>query len=76
MEILAVFPPLFAFLIAGLFHRQIGVAGAQFVTCAGVILAAFCSLVIFFDVILDSDVRTITLANWIVVSCTSIFHDV
>lgn len=65
MEILAVFTPLFAFLIAGLFGRQIGDAGAQFVTCAGVILAAFCSCVLFFDVVLDSDARIVTLARWI-----------
>ena len=65
MEVLAVFPPLFAFLIAGLFGKQIGAAGAQFVTCAGVILAAFCSCVLFFDVILDTDARVITLAKWI-----------
>lgn len=65
MEILAVFTPLFAFLVAGLFGRQIGDAGAQFVTCAGVILAAFCSCVLFFDVVLDGDARVITLARWI-----------
>ncbi len=65
MEILAVFTPLFAFLIAGLFGKQIGDAGAQFVTCAGVILAAFCSCVLFFDVVLDGDARVITLARWI-----------
>ncbi len=65
MEILAVFPPLFAFLIAGLFGKQIGDEGAQFVTCAGVILAAFCSCVLFFDVVFDSDVRTVMLASWI-----------
>jgi len=64
MEILAVFPSLFAFLIAGLFGRQIGDAGAQFVTCAGVILAAFCSCVLFFDIILDGDARIISLATW------------
>jgi len=65
MEILAVFSPLFAFLIAGLFGKQIGDAGAQFVTCAGVILAAFCSCVLFLDVIVDGDARVITLARWI-----------
>ncbi len=64
MEILAVFPPLFAFLIVFLFGRQIGDAGAQFVTCAAVILSAFCSMVLFFDVIFDQDPRVITLATW------------
>ena len=65
MEILAVFPPLFAFLIAGLFGKQIGDKGCQFITCAGVILAAFCSAVLFFDVIFDSEARVIPLATWI-----------
>ncbi|MCB9991408.1 MAG: NADH-quinone oxidoreductase subunit L [Rhodospirillales bacterium] len=65
MEILAVFPPLFAFLLAGLFGKQIGAAGAQFVTCAAVILSAFCSVVLFFDVVFDQDPRTVVLAGWI-----------
>ncbi|MBU0800931.1 MAG: NADH-quinone oxidoreductase subunit L [Alphaproteobacteria bacterium] len=65
MEILAVFAPLFGFLIAGLFGKQIGDKGAQFVTCAGMIIAAFASVTLFFDVILDSEPRNIMLATWI-----------
>jgi len=52
MELLAVFPPLFAFLIAGLFGKQIGDKGCQFVTCFCVILSALVSVSLFFDVIL------------------------
>ena len=42
MEILAVFPPLFASIIAGLFGRVIGDRAAQLVTVAGVVIAATC----------------------------------
>lgn len=70
MEILAVFTPLLSFLIAGLFGRQIGHKGCQFITCAGVILAAFCSIILFFNVILNPDVMTDhsyvrVLARWV-----------
>lgn len=64
MELIIVFAPLVAFLTAGLFGKQIGDAGAQFVTCAGVIIAAFFSLVMFMDVVFDGDTRVITLATW------------
>lgn len=64
MELLAVFPPLVAFLIAGLFGRAIGDKGAQFVTCAGVLLAAGASLLLFYQVNLGGAVRTIPLATW------------
>ncbi len=69
MELLAVFPPLFAFLIAGLFGKQIGDKGAQFVTCVGVILAAIVSISLFFNVILTpnmvDDAYTTVLVSWI-----------
>ncbi len=52
MELLAVFPPLFAFIIAGLFGKQIGDRGAQIVTCLCVIIAALASITLFFDVIM------------------------
>lgn len=64
MELLAVFPPLVAFLIAGLFGRAIGDKGAQFVTCAGVLIAAGMSLVLFYQVNLGGAPRTIPLAAW------------
>lgn len=65
MELLAVFPPLVAFLIAFLFGKQIGDKGAQFITCAGVILAAFVSCVLFFAVIVGNDPRVVPLGTWI-----------
>ncbi len=69
MELLAVFSPLFAFLIAGLFGKKIGDKGCQFITCVGIILAALASITLFFDVIftegmVDGAYRT-TLATWI-----------
>ena len=70
MELLAVFPPLFAFLIVGLFGKQISNKGAQFITCASVIIATFASITLFADVIftknmVDGAYITI-LAPWII----------
>ncbi|MCB1841279.1 MAG: NADH-quinone oxidoreductase subunit L, partial [Alphaproteobacteria bacterium] len=70
MEMLAVFPPLLAFLVAGLFGRQIGDKGCQFITCAAVIMAALTSVTLFSSVILNPDVMTdhsytTVLARWI-----------
>ncbi len=65
MELFAVFPPLVAFLIAFLFGKKIGDAGAQFVTCAGVIIAALTSTFLFTDVVLNSAPRTMELMTWI-----------
>ena len=68
MEVLAVFPPLFAFVIAFLFGKQIGDKGAQFITCAGVIIAAIASITLFIEIIFGNemmgDPRTITLMTW------------
>ncbi len=55
MELLAVFSPLFAFIIAGLFGKQIGDKGAQFITCGAIIIAALASITLFFDVILTEN---------------------
>lgn len=69
MELLAVFLPLIAFLIAGIFGKNIGDKGAQFVTCAALIVAAFSSIVLFFDVILNREFAdqsyTTVLMDWI-----------
>lgn len=65
MEFFAVFPPLVAFVIAFLFGKQIGDRAVQFLTCAGVITAAFCSCALFVEVVLGHDPRTITIMNWI-----------
>lgn len=66
MELLAVFPSLIAFVIAFLFGKQITDRGCQFITCAAVIIAAFVSCVLFFDVILGQAPRIVPLANWVV----------
>lgn len=65
MELIAVFAPLCGFLIAFLFGKQIGDKGAQFVTCAGLILAAICSCALFYAVAIQHEPRTIPLATWI-----------
>lgn len=65
MEFFAVFPPLIAFVIAFLGGKRIGDAGAQFVTCAGVIIAALASMFLFTDVVLNGEPRTIELMTWI-----------
>lgn len=65
MELLAVFLPLFAFLIAGLFNRQITDLGCQLITSAGVIIAALISVILFFDVVMDGVSYTTTVASWI-----------
>lgn len=66
MELLAVFPSLIAFVMAFLFGKQITDKGCQFITCAAVIVAAFFSCVLFFDVILGQAPRIVPLANWVV----------
>jgi len=65
MELLAVFTPLFAFIIALFFGKQIGDKGAQFVTCAGVIMAAIASVSLVGPVILEADPRVVTVGQWI-----------
>lgn len=69
MEILAVFSPLVAFLIAGLFGKSIGDKGAQAVTCGAVILAALCSIKLFINVIFTADMSdgayVHVLADWV-----------
>ncbi len=65
MEILAVFSPLFAFLVAGLFGKKLGDSGCQLITCFAVITAAICSVILFFDVVLGANPYTVTLATWI-----------
>ena len=66
MELLAVFLPLIAFAAAGLFGKQLGDKGCQFVTCAGVIIAAFASITLFFDVAMGGNAYTTILAPWFV----------
>ncbi|MCI5059703.1 MAG: NADH-quinone oxidoreductase subunit L [Alphaproteobacteria bacterium] len=74
MEFYAVFMPLFGFLLAFLFGKNMGDKGAQLVTCSGVIISAVLSCILFVEVIYGGghghhgamgDPRTITLMNWI-----------
>lgn len=65
MELLAVFSPLVAFVIAGLLNKQIGDAGCQFVTCTALVIAAISSIVLFFDVALHGNGYVTVLAEWI-----------
>ena len=51
MEQIAVFAPLFGFLTAFLLGKKIGDFGAQFVTCAAVLLAALASGSLFYEII-------------------------
>ncbi len=65
MELLAVFLPLIAFAIAGLFGKKIGDKGCQFITCAAVIIAALSSISLFFNVAYGGTAYTTVLADWI-----------
>lgn len=69
MEFLAVFLPLLAFLIAGLFGRIIGHTGCQVVTTVCVCLSAAFSVFLFFNVILTPDMvdgsYRVILSEWV-----------
>lgn len=66
MELLAVFLPLFAFLIAGLAGKQIGDRGCQIVTSACVIISALCSILLFYEIgMSDGSAYTTVLYTWI-----------
>ncbi len=65
MELLAVFLPLAAFLIAGLLGKKIGDLGCQLITCGALIVAALCSIILFFEVAIGGNTFTTFLAPWI-----------
>ncbi|PJF20315.1 MAG: NADH-quinone oxidoreductase subunit L, partial [Phototrophicales bacterium] len=66
MELWAVFPPLLGFLLAFLFGKSMGDKGAQLVTCAGVIVAAFVSCMLFTEIVYGNTApRTVSLMTWI-----------
>ena len=65
IETLAVFIPLITFAIAFLGCKIIGDRGAKILTCVGIIASAALSCWLFNDVILDGNVRTISLMTWI-----------
>lgn len=65
-EYLAVFLPLLAFIITGLFGRAMGDGPSQAITCISVIAAAVCSIVLFFEVVQNGKSYVLPLAPWIV----------
>ncbi|MCC5995999.1 MAG: NADH-quinone oxidoreductase subunit L, partial [Oceanicaulis sp.] len=64
MAYIAVFAPLIAAIIAGLFQKQIGDRAAQTVTTGATIAAALASAWLFVDVALNGNARTYELATW------------
>jgi NADH-quinone oxidoreductase subunit L len=60
-----VFLPLIGAIIAGLGCRVIGDRPAQLVTCGAMVLAAALGIVMFIDVALDGNGRTIDVFSWI-----------
>ena len=66
MEYLAVFLPLAAFVLIGLFGRQMGDKAAQFISCACVCVAAAVSAYLFYDVAIGQSPRILPLSDWIV----------
>lgn len=64
-ELLAVFPPLVAFILVGLLGRRLGDLPSQLITSGAVILSAVMSVILFFDVVMGSNPRTIEVMEWI-----------
>jgi NADH-quinone oxidoreductase subunit L len=59
-----VFLPLLGAIIAGLGGRLIGDRAAQLVTCGAMVMAAALGIVMFIDVALDGNGRTIDIFSW------------
>ena len=64
MAHIIVFGPLIGSIIAGLFGKWIGDRAAQTVTTGFLILSALLSVVVFYDVAIAGNVRTIPIATW------------
>ncbi|MES2729663.1 MAG: NADH-quinone oxidoreductase subunit L [Pseudomonadota bacterium] len=64
---IAVFAPLVAFVLAGLFGRYLRPAGCQIVTCVGVIGAAIATLFLFVDVVHGQSPMILHVMDWITV---------
>ncbi|HXP29936.1 MAG TPA: NADH-quinone oxidoreductase subunit L [Stellaceae bacterium] len=65
MTVAAIFLPLLGAFIAGFFGRWLGDRGAQLVTCAALLIAAVLGVILFFDVALGGNARTVELFTWI-----------
>lgn len=64
-ELIAVFSPLIAFIIVGLLGHRLGDRASQIITSGAVIAAAAASIILFFDVVMGSNPRTIEIMQWI-----------
>ena len=64
-ELIAVFSPLLAFIIVGLLGHRLGDRPSQIITSGAVIAAAVASVILFFDVVMGSNPRTIEIMQWI-----------
>lgn len=62
---IAVFAPLLGFLVVGLLGRRMGDRASQIITCGLMIAAAASSIMLFQDVVLNSNDCIIVLADWI-----------
>jgi len=65
VTVAAIFLPLLGAFIAGFFGRWLGDRGAQLVTCAALLIAAVLGVILFFDVALGGNARTVELFTWI-----------
>lgn len=65
MEIASVFLPLIGAIIAGFGARWIGDRGAMGVTVAAMSLALLFSIILFFDIAIGGNARTVELFTWI-----------
>ena len=65
MAIAVVFLPLLGAIIAGFFRHQLKDAGAQFVTCGFMVIAAILSWVLFFQTLNGGQPETIHLMRWV-----------
>ncbi len=65
MTVAAVFLPLIAAIIAGFFGRWIGDRGAQLVTCVALLIAAAFGVILYVEVALHGQSRTVDLLNWL-----------
>ncbi len=65
MEKLIIFLPLFAAVISGFFGKLIGNRSSQIITSLFVSISAILSIVLFYDVIINSYSNNIVIAKWI-----------
>ena len=65
LYVATIFLPLIGAVAVGLFGRWTGDRGAQLITCGLMVLSGLFSLVIFREVALDGNARTIELFTWI-----------